>query len=166
MKIVCNTSPLTNLAAINKLMLIREVYGRITIPNAVANEIAKVGTIYPQAGSIPSQDWITVCPVTNWRKVQHLQGQNLDSGEAEAIALALELDAELLIIDEQLGRKIALTEGLNITGLLGVLLEAKSQGLIFEIKPVMDNLIGQAKFRIASSLYLEVLRLAGEENYL
>jgi predicted nucleic acid-binding protein len=76
------------------------------------------------------------------------------------------LDAELLIIDEQLGRKIALNEGLNITGLLGVLLEAKSQGLIFEIKPVMDNLIGQAKFRIASSLYLEVLRLAGEENYL
>jgi predicted nucleic acid-binding protein len=51
------------------------------------------------------------------------------------------LDAELLIIDEQLGRKIALNEGLNITGLLGVLLEAKSQGLIFEIKPVMDNLI-------------------------
>ncbi|NCQ84290.1 MAG: hypothetical protein GPJ00_07165 [Microcystis aeruginosa W13-18] len=63
MKIVCNTSPLTNLAAINKLMLIREVYGRITIPNAVANEIAKVGTIYPQAGSIPSQELTNKLPL-------------------------------------------------------------------------------------------------------
>jgi predicted nucleic acid-binding protein len=166
MTIVCNTSPLSNLAAINKLMLIREVYGRITIPEAVANEVAKVGTVYPQAGSIPSQAWITICPVNNWRKVQQLQGKKLDRGEAEAIALALELDAELLIIDEQLGRKIALNEGLNITGLLGVLLEAKSKNLIFKIKPLMDDLMDQAKFRIASSLYLEVLRLAGEENYL
>jgi predicted nucleic acid-binding protein len=147
------------------LFIIREVYGRITIPNTVANEVAKVGTVYPQAGLIPSQDWITICPVTNLRKVQQLQGQKLDRGEAEAIALALELGAELLIIDEQLGRKIALNEGLNITGLLGVLLEAKSKGLIFEIKPIMDDLMGQAKFRIASSLYLEVLGLAGEENY-
>ena len=147
-------------------MLIREVYGRITIPEAVANEVAKVGTVYPQAGSIPSQAWITICPVNNWRKVQQLQGKKLDRGEAEAIALALELDAELLIIDEQLGRKIALNEGLNITGLLGVLLEAKSKNLIFKIKPLMDDLMDQAKFRIASSLYLEVLRLAGEENYL
>jgi uncharacterized protein len=166
MTIVCNTSPLSNLAAINQLFIIREVYGRITIPNAVANEIAKVGTVYPQAGSIPSQAWIAICPVTNWRKVQQLQGKKLDRGEAEAIALALELDAALLVIDEQLGRKIALNEGLNITGLLGVLLEAKSKNLIFEIKPIMDDLMDQAKFRIASSLYLEVLRLAGEENYL
>jgi predicted nucleic acid-binding protein len=166
MTIVCNTSPLSNLAAINQLFIIREVYGRITIPNAVANEIAKVGTVYPQAGSIPSQAWITICPVTNWRKVQELQGKKLDRGEAEAIALALELDAELLVIDEQLGRKISLNEGLNITGLLGVLLEAKSKGLIFEIKPIMDDLMDQAKFRIASSLYIEVLGLAGEENYL
>jgi predicted nucleic acid-binding protein len=90
MTIVCNTSPLSNLAAINQLFAIREVYGRITIPNAVANEIAKVGTAYPQAGSIPSQSWIAICPVTNWRKVQQLLEKKLDRGEAEAIVLALE----------------------------------------------------------------------------
>jgi hypothetical protein len=63
-----------------------------------------------------------------------------------------------------LGREIAVSEGLNITGLVGVLLEAKSRRLILRVKPMMDSLIIQARFRISSQLYTEVLRLAGEDN--
>lgn len=163
MTIVCNTSPLSNLAAIERLFLVREVYERIVIPEAVANEIAKVGTIYPQASLIRSQDWIAIYTVNNESKIRQLQGKKLDRGEAEAIALAIDFNAKLLIIDEQLGRKIALDEGLNITGLLGVLLEAKKKGAIGKIKPIVDDLRSKAKFRIAPILYREVLRLAGEE---
>ncbi|MEC4888326.1 MAG: hypothetical protein SAL70_44530 [Scytonema sp. PMC 1070.18] len=125
MTIVCNTSPISNLAAIGQLSLLQQVYGNIVIPEAVETEIAKVATIYAQAALVPKQTWITVCSVTDLTLVQKLRGKKLDAGESEAIALAVELNAELLVIDEQLGRGIALNEGLNITGLIGVLQRSK-----------------------------------------
>lgn len=60
MTIVSNTSPISNLAAIGQLDLLQQVYGSITIPQAVADEIAKVATIYAQAASVPNQSWITI----------------------------------------------------------------------------------------------------------
>lgn len=164
MTVVCNTSPISNLAAIGQLALLQQVYERIVIPLAVANEIAKVATIYTQAALVPSQPWITIQSVADTTVVQRLQGKKLDLGESEAIALALELDAELLIIDEQLGRRIAVNEGLDITGLIGVLLEAKSRELITKVKPIMDDLIVQARFRISTQLYTDVLLLANEQD--
>ncbi len=162
MTVVSNTSPISNLAAIGQLSLLQQVYGSITIPQAVADEIAKVATVYTQAASIPNQSWIAIQTVNHTTTVERLRGEKLDAGESEAIALALELDAELLLIDEQLGRRIAANEGLNITGLVGVLLEAKNREIIARIKPTVDALIIQARFRISSQLYAEILRLAGE----
>ncbi|MER3433540.1 MAG: DUF3368 domain-containing protein [Leptolyngbya sp. ERB_1_1] len=162
MTVISNTSPISNLAAIGKLSLLQHVYGSITIPQAVADEIAKVATIYFQAASVPSQSWITIQAVKDLPTVQRLQSEKLDAGESEAIALAIEVGAELLLIDEQLGRKIAVKEGLEITGLVGVLLEAKSKGFLSNIKPIVDDLMTQARFRISSQLYAEILRLAGK----
>jgi len=162
MTVVSNTSPISNLAAIGQLSLLQQVYGSITIPQAVADEIAKVATVYTQAASIPNQSWIAIQTVNDTTTIERLRGEKLDAGESEAIALALELDAELLLIDEQLGRRIAVNEGLNITGLVGVLLEAKNRKLISKIKPIIDALMIQARFRISSQLYAEILRLAGE----
>lgn len=164
MTVVCNTSPISNLAVIGQLTLLQHVYGSVIIPQAVADEIAKVATIYTQAGSVPSQPWITIQSVADATVVQRLQGKKLDLGESEAIALALELDAELLIIDEQLGRRIAVNEGLDITGLIGVLLEAKSRELIAKVKPIMDDLVVQARFRISPQLYTDILLLANEQD--
>ena len=65
---------------------------------------------------------------------------NLDIGEAEAIALALELKADELLIDERLGRREAVRLGLSITGILGVLLIAKNRGLVSKVKPIMESL--------------------------
>lgn len=87
---------------------------------------------------------------------------NLDLGEAEAIALALELKADELLIDERLGRREAVRLGLSITGVLGVLLIAKNRGLIAKVKPIMESLISQANFRISHQLYEEVLQTANE----
>lgn len=164
MTVVCNTSPISNLAAIGQLTLLQQLYGSIVIPLGVADEIAKVAAIYTQAALVPKQPWITIQSVKDAAVVQRLQGEKLDLGESEAIALALELDAELLIIDEQLGRRIAVNEGLNITGLIGVLLEAKSRELIAKVKPIMDDLIIQARFRISTQLYTDILLLANEQN--
>jgi uncharacterized protein len=74
------------------------------------------------------------------------------------------LKATQLLIDERLGRMEARRQGLRITGILGVLLAAKRQGLIPVVHPILDQLINDANFRISSQLYLETITLAGEEN--
>jgi hypothetical protein len=86
----------------------------------------------------------------------------LDLGEAEAIILADNLHADWLLIDEALGRNIAKLHGLHIVGLLGVLLLAKQKGFITEVKPLPDDLINKARFRVSDELYQKILHSAGE----
>lgn len=93
--------------------------------------------------------------------VEALQ-QELDDGEAEAIALALELKADRLLIDERLGRSVAQRYGIKITGLLGVLISAKMNGLLSAVKPILDNLIEQAGFRVSRDLYVRTLQDVNE----
>jgi len=76
--------------------------------------------------------------------------EKLDPGESEAIVLALEIQADLILMDEDLGRKIALHYHLQPLGILGILLKAKQAGLIVAVKPLMDNLISQARFFYSS----------------
>jgi predicted nucleic acid-binding protein len=86
----------------------------------------------------------------------------VDEGEAEAIALAFELNADLLLIDERIGRAVASRLGIRFIGLLGVLIEARHKGLILAVKPVLDELIAGAGFWVTRELYDSVLRAAGE----
>jgi predicted nucleic acid-binding protein len=83
--------------------------------------------------------------------------RELDKGEAEAITLALELEAEQVLIDARRGRRIAARLNLRYTGILGILVEDKNQGLISEVKPLLDALINQAGFWVAAPLCISVL---------
>ena len=87
---------------------------------------------------------------------------DLHQGEAEAIRLALETEADWLLIDEKEGREMARRLGLPVTGVLGLLLRAKSMGQIAEIKPELLLLRDQARFFISRELEAEILEGAGE----
>jgi uncharacterized protein len=89
-------------------------------------------------------------------------GNELDIGEAEAIALAVEIQADRVLIDERRGRLIANRLNLRYTGILGILVEAKSKGLIPEVKPLLNALINQAGFWVAEPLRNSVLELVNE----
>lgn len=161
MIVVSNTSPITNLAAISQLALLQQLYGTIVIPQAVYDEMASVGRVVAGSVEVQTKSWIQAQQVANKALVTALQLE-LDRGEAEAIALAIELKADLLLLDERRGRTVASRFGLKFTGILGVLIEAKHKGVISAVKPVLDSLILTAGFWITDSLYQRVLQTAGE----
>lgn len=163
MTLVSNSSPLINLARIDKLDILRQLYGELLVPEAVWQEVVVKGTGQPGANDVEAATWIQRSQVANRALIQGLS-QDLDAGEAESIALALEVGAGLLLMDERLGRETARHLGLRYVGLIGVLIEAKRRGLIDRIGPVLTGLRVQAGFRISDELYERVLRDVGETN--
>jgi len=126
--------------------------------------MTRSGISIPGALEVQTLNWIETRQVANQSLVSLLQIQSkLDSGESEAIALAVELQADWLLIDEELRRTAAKDYGLRLVGVLGILIEAKTQGLIPQVKPILDDLIVKAEFWVSQSLYLRVLQVAGEK---
>lgn len=159
MLVVSNTSPILNLAIVSQLDLMRQQFSQIQIPPAVLGEL-KPDEERP--GSLAIRDaiaagWIQVQPTSNKALVQLLK-QTLDGGEAEAISLALELQAEWILLDERDGRKKAKALGLQVTGVLGILLRAKESGELSSLQPVIQDLTANAGFRIAPELLAKVLQ--------
>jgi predicted nucleic acid-binding protein len=156
-RIVSNASPLINLARIGKLDLLRELYGNLLIPEAVWHEVVVDGAGQPGADEVKGAVWIERRTIKNKQLVQSLL-QELDTGEAEAITLALEAGADWLLMDEHLGRETARHLKLCCIGFAGVLIAAKQKGLIPAIKPCLDALRDLAGFRIKDSLYTRILK--------
>ena len=141
MIIISDTSPLSSLALVGYLSILKDIYTDVIIPQAVANELANLTEEDIRIKAIVSLNWIQVQQAANLELVTCLRNDyNLDIGEAEAIALALELKADELLIDERLGRRETVRLGLSITGILGVLLIAKNRGLVSKVKPIMESL--------------------------
>ncbi len=161
MVVVSDTSPLINLAVINHLWLVPKIYSQVIIPQAVFNEIVLEGAGEPGAAEIQSADWILVKTCSPGIILDQLKIE-LDPGEAEAIALALEIGADRILMDEKKGRQIAINLSLKPVGLLGVLLRAKQENLIAAVRPLIDRLRDEADFFIHDSLYVEVILMAGE----
>lgn len=163
MIIVSDTSPLSNLAIVGYLSLLQQIYNKVIIPQGVAEELRNASDEENLIAGVLSLDWIEVIPAKNLELISILRNNhNLDRGEAEAIALALELNADELLIDERLGRREATRLGLHITGVLGILLVAKRRRLIPAVQPVIDALMNQAGFRVSNQLYAAVLKAADE----
>ena len=161
MIVVSDSSPLLNLAIIDQLDLLQKLYGEVVIPQAVYHELVVQSAGMPGADSIHNADWIVVQEVKNRVLVASLRTQ-LDLGEAEAIVLAIESAANLLLLDERKARNVAAHLDLDFTGLLGVLVEAKEKGHITLLKPILEALTKQARFWISPTLYEHVLEQVGE----
>lgn len=161
MIVVSNTSPIINLTSIGQLDLLHQLYGKIIIPQAVYHEIAILGTGKAGAAEVRVSSWIERREVIAHPLAMSLQ-MELDQGESETIALAIESKADLLLMDERRGRTIASNLGLKSIGLLGVLMEAKYRGFIPAVKPIVDDLIVKAGFWVSKELYASILRAARE----
>ncbi|SHI76442.1 hypothetical protein SAMN05443429_10489 [Cruoricaptor ignavus] len=158
LKVVSNTTPVLSLLKIGRLEILRELYGEILVPQAVFEEIeAGKNKLFYQDLSLIS--WVKIEEVQNKNSLAYFL--DLDKGEAEAIALAVETNADLLIIDEKLGRFHAKHAGLKITGTIGVLLKAKSHGIIQQIQPLLIELRNSSTW-ISDKFFSEIIDLAGE----
>lgn len=106
MSIVANSPPLINLVRVERLELLHQLYSEITVPEAVWREVVVEGAGKAETNAVKSASWIKNKTISNKELVRALQ-QELDPGEAEAIALAVEIGAELLLMDNHLGRETA-----------------------------------------------------------
>ena len=158
MIVVSDTTTITNLLKIKLLLLIKGLYGQILIPQAVYDELAVLSS---QKRIIDSNDWMKVVQLKRFDLYDKLR-EILDKGESEAIALAIELNSDFLIIDEAKGRKVAKSYGIKIIGLLGILILAKEEGLIPAVKPYLAELRHKIGFRVSEKLYETILKQAGE----
>lgn len=148
--VIADTSSLIVLSKIEGIELLRKLYQEVYITEEIAFEFGE---------SLP--EWIIIESVKN-KKYQQLLCLSLDSGEASAIALALEKDEVLLILDDLKGRKEAEKLGFKITGTLGILFKAKKEGLITELKSYIEKLKAVG-FRLSSKIEDEILRKSGEK---
>ena len=154
MIVVSDTSCVTNLLAIGRAALLRELFGDVVIPSAVARELSATHATLP--------DFIREQPAKDASRAQALAIEPLDEGEAEAIVLAEELHADYLLMDEAAGRAVALRCGLRVIGLLGLLVRARQQGLIPAVAPLLETLERDAGFWMTADLKRRVLEQAGE----
>ncbi len=154
MIVVSDTTAISNLVQISQLYLLQILYSEVIIPESVYAELQ----ILVEEALVESQDlqqnWIIVKSVEDQEKVAELRSR-LDKGEAEAIVLGLELGADYLLIDEKLGRLVAVEKELRIIGTIGILLEAKKRGLVASVSDLMDEL-RKIGFWISDHLYLKI----------
>ncbi len=157
--VICNATPIISLALIEQLDLLRILYTEVLIPPAVRAELLAGGAGRPGYVDLHRANWIRTTPLVDPRRADLLS--DLDRGEAEVLALAQELNADLVIVDERLGRRHAKRLGLILTGTVGVLLKAKAQGYLAEVRPLIIQM-QEGGIRLDDFLVAEALQLAGE----
>ena len=161
MIVVADTSIFLNLSCIGREGLLRSLYTEVFTPEAVHNEFVAAVQRYPRFSALIFPEWVDVrspslslSTIAPWAQ--------LDPGESAAIALASELRADLLLIDEASGRAVARRLGLRSAGLLAVLLDAKQRLLISAVAPLIEQLGQHANFWLSNDTKALVLQLAGE----
>jgi hypothetical protein len=159
LKTVSNTTPIISLLKLNRLEILQKLYTEVYIPFAVYEEI-EAGKSKGYYKDLSKIGWINIIGIQDKQAIKYFL--DLDAGEAEAIVLATEIGADLIILDEKLGRFHAKHAGLKGTGTIGVLIKAKRDGFIKELKPLLTELTDKEVW-ISEKLRTEVLKIVGEE---
>ncbi len=145
--IISNTSCLIILDNLEMLYILKELYGNIIITEEVLNEFGK---------EIP--DWIKVVEVKNRNYLKILNTQ-VDLGEASTIALAMEYENNVIILDDLKARKLSKTLKLKMTGTLGILLKAKEKKIITSIENILSKM-EEFNFRISVKVKNHIIQTA------
>ncbi len=155
---IINTSPLLYLHQVGQLEILPQLYNQIIAPTAVEQELAVGKATSIDVPELSRLDWLKKQAVDPAAVPNVI---DLGRGEAEVIALGLKNPDCLLILDDQLGRKIAKFYQLRYTGTLGVLIKAKQSGYLEAIAPIITNLKKQGMW-LADEIIATALKLAGE----
>jgi len=147
--IISDASCLILLEKIGELDLLNKLFGKIITTQEVADEFG-----------LPLPGWVELRHASD-KNYQAIIEASVDKGEASAIALAIEYVDCLIIIDDLKARKFALQLHLNITGTLGIIVEAKRSGIIESVEPLIDR-IRNTNFRITEKLKAMIIKKANE----
>ena len=161
MIVVADTSVLINLCRVGQGGLFQQLFQEVFIPPEVAAEFERLaGKTARFAGLKLPPEIKQQSPSSQPTAVRDATG--LDSGEAAALSLAVEIHADAVLIDERRGYEVAIQLGLRTIGILGILLRAKAAGFLPAVKPVLDALQRDAGFWLSESLRKQVLQAASE----
>lgn len=155
LKVVCNSSPLIHLAKIGKLELLEKFFDEILIPEAVYRECVIEGGMRDDVKRIADAAWIRVVEIKDIELKKALN-TILDEGESEAIVLALQESAELILLDDYDAREFARTYELKITGTIGILIKAKHEGYVSNMGGLLEKL-KETGFWLSDDLYFAIL---------
>jgi predicted nucleic acid-binding protein len=164
--VICDATPLIYLARIERFDLLRALHEAVLIPPAVWAEVAVQGGHLAEGKLVrkgAAEGWLRMEQPRLTLTLTAAEAKDLDPGETEAIRLALEHKA-LLAIDEARGRAVALRLGLRITGTVGLLMRARRQGLIPNLRTDLDRLRSETTFRLSESVYRQALLAVGETD--
>lgn len=159
--IISNTTPLINFAEIGRMDVLEALFGTLVIPPAVTEELAAKSGLFPKASQVPALPHIMLMAPADQLLVKGLASR-VHRGEAECLALAMEHPGSLLLLDDLAAREFATANGLLFTGTIGCLVQAKQQGLLQAIQPMLHELRTKARFWITDRLAEQVLRSVGE----
>ena len=158
-KVIVNSTPLIALCKVNQLDLLRRLYGEITVPKAVFEEVTKKNDLVRKEVTVAS--WIHIEAVQD-TKAKRMYRAKLHDGEVEVMILAQEYEGEhLVVIDDNAARKTAQFLGLTLTGTLGVLMKAKELGYIDSVMPIVGRM-EENEIYFSDSLKARVKRLSRE----
>lgn len=159
---VANSSVFIALSEIGQVeLLLQRFPGGILIPQAVWHEVVEAGRGQPGSTEVESASWITVCEVED-KALVSLLSMELDKGEAEAIALCCEQQAEMVLLDEKDARRAARRLGLSVLGTVGLLIWAKRMGLVASLREQLDALQIQGDFWLSQAVREKALYAVGE----
>jgi len=133
----------------------------VLVPQAVWREVVETGKGQPGSAEVASASWVVVREVKD-RGLVSLLCAKLDEGEAEAIALAREEQAPVVLLDEKDARQVARRLNLRVLGTVGLLIWAKRVGAIASLREQLDTLRTLGRFRLSQAVYDEALRIIGE----
>ncbi|MEK7867338.1 MAG: DUF3368 domain-containing protein [Planctomycetota bacterium] len=160
MKVVSNSSVLIALGGIGRLGILPAKFGQVYVPPAVWREVVEEGSGRPGGAEVARAVWIARTDLSDPSLALSLRSR-LDDGEADALALAKEVGADRVLIDERSARASAKAIGLVLLGTLGILILGKRNGLVPSLKAETDRLLAFG-FRIDPAILQRALTAAGE----